>query len=53
MADGHDSGRGDADPLERYFRPRPGAHAADDDGEIEGPASRWKARAGRAGPAGG
>jgi LCP family protein required for cell wall assembly len=36
MADGHDSGRGDADPLERYFRPRPGAHAADDDGEIEG-----------------
>ncbi|WP_433474491.1 LCP family protein [Spirillospora sp. CA-142024] len=37
MADGHDSGRGDADPLERYFRPRPGAHAAgDDDGDIEG-----------------
>ncbi|MGI5206810.1 LCP family protein [Spirillospora sp. CA-108201] len=36
MADGHDSGRGDADPLERYFRPRPGAHAAEDDGDIEG-----------------
>ncbi|MEU8120925.1 LCP family protein [Spirillospora sp. NPDC049024] len=36
MADGQDSGRGDADPLERYFRPRPGAHAADDDGDIEG-----------------
>ncbi|TDD70340.1 LytR family transcriptional regulator [Actinomadura darangshiensis] len=38
MADGHDSGRGDADDLERYFRPRPGAHAAGDDGDgdIEG-----------------
>ncbi|NDU77521.1 LytR family transcriptional regulator [Actinomadura sp. DSM 109109] len=36
MADGHDSGRGDDDPLERYFRPRPGAHAAGDDGDIEG-----------------
>ena len=42
MADGHDSGRGgpaDADPLERYFRPRPGSHAAPggDDGDgIEG-----------------
>src|SRR5690606_19365487 len=43
MADGHDSGRGDsgtpeADPLERYFRPRPGSHAAagDADGDIEG-----------------
>ncbi|GGQ04258.1 LCP family protein required for cell wall assembly [Actinomadura coerulea] len=36
MADGHDSGRGDADPLERYFRPRPGAHAAEDEGDIEG-----------------
>ncbi|SFN81169.1 LCP family protein [Actinomadura madurae] len=37
MADGHDSGRGDTDPLERYFRPRPGSHAADDgDGDIEG-----------------
>lgn len=36
MADGHDSGRGDTDPLERYFRPRPGAHAAEDDGDIEG-----------------
>ncbi|GAA4339449.1 LCP family protein [Actinomadura luteofluorescens] len=36
MADGHDSGRGDADPLERYFKPRPGAHAAEDDGDIEG-----------------
>ncbi|MEU8804496.1 LCP family protein [Spirillospora sp. NPDC048819] len=42
MADGHDSGRGDtggpeADPLERYFRPRPGSHAvAGGDGDIEG-----------------
>ncbi|MFG2089273.1 MULTISPECIES: LCP family protein [unclassified Spirillospora] len=44
MADGHDSGRGDtggpeADPLERYFRPRPGSHAAPGDGgdgDIEG-----------------
>ena len=44
MADGHDSGRGDGrpaepDPLERYFRPRPGAHAApgdDGDAGIEG-----------------
>ncbi|TDC96155.1 LCP family protein [Actinomadura sp. 7K507] len=43
MADGHDSGRGDAgspgdDPLERYFRPRPGSHAVGDggDGDIEG-----------------
>ncbi|WP_067807356.1 LCP family protein [Actinomadura formosensis] len=43
MADGHDSGRGDrrspeSDPLERYFRPRPGSHAAADDGDagIEG-----------------
>ncbi|KAB2359459.1 LCP family protein [Actinomadura montaniterrae] len=39
MADGHDSGRGDADPLERYFRPRPAGGAADgpaDDGDIEG-----------------
>ncbi|RKS76329.1 LytR family transcriptional attenuator [Actinomadura pelletieri DSM 43383] len=42
MADGHDSGRGagdppDDDPLERYFRPRPGGHAAvGDDGDIEG-----------------
>ncbi|TDC58000.1 LytR family transcriptional regulator [Actinomadura sp. KC345] len=44
MTDGHDSGRGDAgspgaDPLERYFRPRPGSHAAagdGDDGDIEG-----------------
>ncbi|MEV3924091.1 LCP family protein [Actinomadura coerulea] len=36
MADGHDSGRGDDDPLERYFRPRPGAHAAEDEGDIEG-----------------
>lgn len=43
MADGHDSGRGDsgspeADPLERYFRPRPGSHAAagDADADIEG-----------------
>ncbi|GAA4235560.1 LCP family protein [Actinomadura meridiana] len=43
MADGHDSGRGgagdppDADPLERYFRPRPGSGApAGDDGDIEG-----------------
>ncbi|HEY8482314.1 MAG TPA: LCP family protein [Spirillospora sp.] len=48
MADGHDAGRGDpargdagspeADPLERYFRPRPGAQAPGDDGgdEIEG-----------------
>lgn len=39
MADGHDSGRGDADPLERYFRPRPAGGAAEgpaDDGDIEG-----------------
>ncbi|MFA1539662.1 LCP family protein [Actinomadura monticuli] len=42
MADGHDSGRdghpAEPDPLERYFRPRPGAHAAPgDDGDgIEG-----------------
>lgn len=44
MADGHDSGRGgsggpEADPLERYFRPRPGSRAgAGDggDGDIEG-----------------
>ncbi|TDB87108.1 LCP family protein [Actinomadura sp. 7K534] len=44
MADGHDSGRGDtggpeADPLERYFRPRPGSGAAagdGGDGDIEG-----------------
>ncbi|MFB4305962.1 LCP family protein [Actinomadura sp. GTD37] len=43
MADGHDSGRGghpaEPDPLERYFRPRPGAHAApgdDGDAGIEG-----------------
>ncbi|MGP4021703.1 LCP family protein [Actinomadura sp. 3N407] len=44
MADGHDSGRGDtggpeADPLERYFRPRPGSHAVAGDGgegDIEG-----------------
>ncbi|WUI00591.1 LCP family protein [Spirillospora sp. NBC_00431] len=50
MADGYDSGRGaggepDDDPLERYFRPRPGAHGAADaapdpaagaDGDIEG-----------------
>ncbi|TDD74080.1 LCP family protein [Actinomadura rubrisoli] len=41
MADGHDSDRGDADPLERYFRPRPAGgapdgRAEDDDGDIEG-----------------
>lgn len=48
MADGHDSDRGDADPLERYFRPRPaggvpagrgrGRHAdgGDPEGDIEG-----------------
>ncbi|TYK53525.1 LCP family protein [Actinomadura decatromicini] len=42
MADGHDSGRGatdppDGDPLERYFRPRPGGRAAAGDGDdIEG-----------------
>lgn len=39
MADGHESGRGDADPLERYFRPRPASGAdspADGDAEIEG-----------------
>ncbi|MFG2017348.1 LCP family protein [Actinomadura geliboluensis] len=35
MADGHDSGRGgprspEPDPLERYFRPRPGSHPAPD-----------------------
>lgn len=44
MTDGHDPGRddpfadGDADPLERYFRPRPGAdgRADGDDGDIDG-----------------
>ncbi|WP_067454130.1 LCP family protein [Actinomadura macra] len=39
MADGHDSGRGDADPLEHYFRPRPSGGApegAAPDGDIEG-----------------
>ncbi|TDB90091.1 LytR family transcriptional regulator [Actinomadura sp. KC216] len=45
MADGYDSGRGagdppDADPLERYFRPRPGGAGAGPapsaDGDIEG-----------------
>ncbi|WP_329522335.1 LCP family protein [Spirillospora sp. NBC_01491] len=37
MADGHDSDRGDADPLERYFRPRPaGGDAAGDGDDIEG-----------------
>ncbi|MFD0685402.1 LCP family protein [Actinomadura fibrosa] len=40
MAEGHDSDRGDADPLERYFRPRPGGGApgggVGDDGDIEG-----------------
>ncbi|MFI0367164.1 LCP family protein [Actinomadura sp. 1N219] len=44
MADGYDSGPGagdppDADPLERYFRPRPGAQGAAGpaaDGDIEG-----------------
>ncbi|MBT2210645.1 LCP family protein [Actinomadura sp. NEAU-AAG7] len=40
MADGHDSGRGDSDPLEHYFRPRPGGAAkgpgSGDEGDIEG-----------------
>ncbi|NVI87934.1 hypothetical protein HUX53_11820, partial [Actinomadura sp. BRA 177] len=41
MADGHDSGRGDGrpaepDPLERYFRPRPGARPAAGDGGEDG-----------------
>ena len=39
MADEHDSGRGDADPLERYFRPRPSGsvpEGAAPDGDIEG-----------------
>ena len=41
MADGHDSGRGsagppDGDPLERYFRPRPGGRVPDgDDGDTD------------------
>ncbi|WP_131743195.1 LCP family protein [Actinomadura roseirufa] len=39
MADGHDSGHDDADPLERYFRPRPGGgepEGAEGDGDIDG-----------------
>lgn len=36
MADGHDSDRGDADPLERYFRPRPAGGAPSGDDEVEG-----------------
>ncbi len=41
MADGHDSGRGDGrpaepDPLERYFRPRPGGGRMAGDGGEDG-----------------
>ncbi|MQY07217.1 LCP family protein [Actinomadura macrotermitis] len=35
MADGQDA-EGGKDPLEHYFRPRPGAASGDGDGEVEG-----------------